>query len=176
MEVNPYGGPVSVGAPSATGATATGGAGGFGAGLMALFSDPNFQALLAGIGQRADPEGVGGILGGATLSYIQSKAAQKALESQDAKRDANLDPLRPTPSVIQRAAELMRGNPDVTPLNKAGINGVKAGPNGNAIIDINLQDVPGKGVSTGTASPVTSAAPAPAVTPSDNDVRSLLPF
>ena len=46
-----------------------------GGGIADLFRNPQFQSLLAGIGARLDPQGVGGALGGATQEYIKSKAA-----------------------------------------------------------------------------------------------------
>ena len=49
--------------------------------LTKLFSDPNFISLLAGVGQRLDPQGVGGALGGATLDYQKAKAGQEAAKA-----------------------------------------------------------------------------------------------
>jgi hypothetical protein len=46
--------------------------------LNSLLADPNFQSILAGIGARLDPTGVGGALGGATQEYLKSQAAQRA--------------------------------------------------------------------------------------------------
>jgi hypothetical protein len=42
-----------------------------------LFSDPNFVNLLADIGAKLDPQGVGGALGTATQHYVSAPAAQK---------------------------------------------------------------------------------------------------
>ena len=43
-----------------------------------LFNDPNFVNLLAGIGAKLDPQGVGGALGTSTIAFNQAKAAQAA--------------------------------------------------------------------------------------------------
>src|SRR6266403_5260247 len=56
----------------------TGPATGFGASMSQLFSNPNFLSLLAGIGAKMDPEGVGGIIGIPTQQFIANKAAQEA--------------------------------------------------------------------------------------------------
>ena len=50
-------------------------------GLSALFSNPDFISLLAGIGQRLDPQGVGGALGGAAIDYQKAKAGQEAAKA-----------------------------------------------------------------------------------------------
>ena len=50
-----------------------------GGNLASLFADPNFQALLAGIGGQLAPEGVGGALGRPTTALIQNRAAQTAI-------------------------------------------------------------------------------------------------
>ena len=46
-------------------------------GFTKLLADPNFQSLLAGVGARLDPQGVGGALGGATQAYLNQKSLQK---------------------------------------------------------------------------------------------------
>jgi hypothetical protein len=51
-----------------------------------LFSNPNFLALLAGIGTQVDPQGVGGQIGRPTTQYIQNVAAQEAIEKQEQER------------------------------------------------------------------------------------------
>lgn len=58
-----------------------------------FFNDPNFQALLAGIGTNLDPEGPGGAIGKATSQYIRSKAAQKATETADQRRTEQISML-----------------------------------------------------------------------------------
>lgn len=50
----------------------------FGAATGALFSDPNFLSLIAGVGGALDPEGFGGQLAKATQSLVQSRASQKS--------------------------------------------------------------------------------------------------
>ncbi len=42
-----------------------------------LFTNPDFQSLLAGIGARLDPKGAGGALGGAAQQYLNQQALQK---------------------------------------------------------------------------------------------------
>lgn len=49
--------------------------------LQQLFSNPNFLSLLAGVGARLDPQGVGGALGGATQDYLRAQAAQRFTSS-----------------------------------------------------------------------------------------------
>jgi hypothetical protein len=50
---------------------------GTGGDIQRLFSNPNFLSLLAGIGAKLDPEGVGGAIGGPTQQLIANQAAQK---------------------------------------------------------------------------------------------------
>ncbi len=52
-------------------------------GFLGLLSDPNFQSLLAGVGARLDPQGVGGALGGATQGYLNQKALQKTAKEKE---------------------------------------------------------------------------------------------
>ena len=51
-----------------------------------IWSNPNFQSLLAGLGgaidQREGKQGIGGQVGGMFQKYIQSVEAQKAIEKQ----------------------------------------------------------------------------------------------
>ena len=47
--------------------------------IGALFADPNFRNLLAGIGTGLDPKGVGGAIGIPTQQYNQSVASQKSI-------------------------------------------------------------------------------------------------
>ncbi len=49
--------------------------------FMKLLGDRNFINLLAGIGGRLDPKGVGGALGGATIAYTGAQAAQERAAS-----------------------------------------------------------------------------------------------
>jgi hypothetical protein len=59
---------------------------GFGSGAMNLFRDPNFLALLAGIGANMDPEGPGGWIGRPAQQMINNVAGQTAMAEQEEKR------------------------------------------------------------------------------------------
>ncbi len=56
-------------------------------GFAALLADPNFQGLLAGVGARLDPKGVGGALGGSTQQYLNQQALQRAAADKEKKQD-----------------------------------------------------------------------------------------
>lgn len=77
------------GYPAGVGDTTDGG------GLGTLFANPQFLSLLAGIGARLDPQGVGGALGGAAQEYIKGKAALSSAQDIQARQD-------------RRRADLMR--------------------------------------------------------------------
>jgi len=56
--------------------------------LMKTLGDAGFQNLLAGIGARLDPSGLGGALGQATVGYNQSRVAAQAADERNRKIDA----------------------------------------------------------------------------------------
>ena len=56
-------------------------------GFTAFLADPNFQSLLAGVGARLDPQGVGGALGGATQDYLNRQALQRTAATTKALQD-----------------------------------------------------------------------------------------
>jgi hypothetical protein len=123
-----------------------------------MLADPNFQLLLANMGKAADPEGAGGVIGGAAANMISSKAAQGALEKQDAARKAQ----------IKQLIDLHGG---ITAPDKPGLNSMKMTPAGALNFELNLGtgDFPGD---TGTAAApvrtqplVPTQAPAAAVSP-----------
>jgi len=95
--------------------------------FTSMLADPNFQLLLANMGKAADPEGVGGVIGGAAANMISSKAAQTAVEKRDAARQAQ----------IKQLIELHGG---LTAPDKPGLNSIKATPAGSLAFDLNLQD------------------------------------
>lgn len=90
-----------------------------------MLADPNFQLLLANMGKAADPEGVGGVIGGAAANMISSKAAQGALEKRDAARQ-------------QQIKQLIDLHAGITPPDKPGINSIKMTPAGSLALDLNL--------------------------------------
>jgi len=101
-----------------------------------MLEDPNFQLMLANMGKAADPEGAGGVIGGAAANMISSKAAQTAIEKRDAARQKQ----------IQQLIYLHGG---VTAPDKPGINSIKATPAGSFALDLNLPE-PDAPVGTGT--------------------------
>lgn len=127
-------------------------------GFMATLSDPNFINLLAGIGAGIDPEGAGGVIGKATQQYVQSKAAQGALEKQDIARKEQ----------IKQLIDLHGG---VTAPNKPGLNSIKATPSGSYQFDLNLPPLD-QPVGTGT---VLAPLDTPATTPLRNAVATPAP-
>ena len=122
--------------------------------LGGMFADPNFQLLLANMGKAADPEGVGGVVGGAAANMISSKAAQTALEKRDAQRQAQ----------INRLVELHGG---FTPKDTPGVTSIKRTPSGGVTFDLDLpplgsgvlssenQGLAGQGVTKSPAAPST---------------------
>jgi len=101
-----------------------------------MLEDPNFHLLLANMGKAADPEGVGGIVGGAAANMISSKAAQTAIEKRDAARAAQMK-------------QLIDMHMGFTPPDKPGINSMKVTPSGSVAFDLNLPE-PSAPVGTGT--------------------------
>jgi hypothetical protein len=90
-----------------------------------MLADPNFQLLLANMGKSADPDGAGGVIGGATANMISSKAAQGAIDKRDAARKAQ----------IQKLIDLHGG---ITPPDKPGLNSMKMTPSGALNFELNL--------------------------------------
>lgn len=110
--------------------------------LGGMFADPNFQLLLANMGKAADPEGVGGVIGGAAANMISSKAAQTTLEKRDAQRQAQ----------INRLVELHGG---LTPKDSPGVTSIKRTPSGGVMLDV---DLPPLDTSIGPGSQTTQLA------------------
>jgi hypothetical protein len=99
-----------------------------------LLSDPGFQNLLAGVGQKLDPEGVGGALGGATIAYNQSQVAAKRAEAQEKQRNEQT-------SMLTDVLKRMSGTESVmTPKGQPGVTSIQTKPDGS--LNINA-DVPG---------------------------------
>lgn len=111
--------------------------------IAEILADPNFQSLLAGIGARLDPEGVGGALGGATTQFIQSRAAQNAVTKQDEQRQTSNDlavaMMLPEGEqktfFLNRAMNRLGG---LTPKGQPGVTGLTMGPDGSATLKMDL--------------------------------------
>lgn len=149
--------------------------------LSKLLSDPNVQSIMAGIGARLDPEGVGGALGTATQQFVQAQASQKALAGQEKGRmgqssllAASMMPPGPEKDALMKRGIEMLG---LTPPGTPGLSGVKMGPKGQIITEF---DPPG---TVGTAKefssqplqitqPIQGASPAPV----RRDLNSIVPF
>lgn len=101
-----------------------------------MLADPNFQLLLANMGKAADPEGAGGVIGGAAANMISSKAAQGALEKREAQRQAQ----------IKQLIDTLGG---VTPKDQPGVTSIKRTPSGGVAFDLDLPSVD-QPVGTGT--------------------------
>ena len=142
-----------------------------------MLADPNFQLLLANMGKAADPEGPGGVIGGAAANMISSKAAQTAVEKRDAARQAQ----------IKQLIELHGG---ITHPDKPGLNSIKATPAGSLALDLNLGDTD-RPVGTGTvlapppertqplaqaATPTTTAPTAMRTARRQPDLGEIIPF
>jgi hypothetical protein len=132
-------------------------------GIQGLVSNPNFINLLAGIGTRLDPEGIGGILGVPTQQINQSIAAQRALSSQEAQR-------KETNALLQRLLAGMTPNgvegPSSITINPDGFTAkVETPGGGSALLDT--------GVSAGA--PASTTTPAPLSTSTRGSVSSYRP-
>lgn len=101
-----------------------------------MLADPNFQMLLANMGKAADPEGAGGVIGGAASNMISSKAAQTALEKSEVQRQAQ----------IKQLIDTLGG---VTPKDKPGVTSIKRTPTGGVAFDLDLPPLD-QPVGTGT--------------------------
>ena len=86
-------------------------------GILSLLRDPNVINLLAGIGSKLDPEGVGGILGGATQTLTRNTAAQKAFGEQEELRTKNNE-------LLKQIIQLM------SPAGSPGPTNIKIGSDG----------------------------------------------
>lgn len=95
-----------------------------------MLADPNFQLLLANMGKAADPEGVGGVIGGAAANMISSKAAQGAMEKSEAQRQTQ----------IKQLIDTLGG---VTPKDKPGVTSIKRTPSGGLALDYDLPALEG---------------------------------
>lgn len=138
------------------------------ASVLDLFSNPNFQSLLAGIGAKLDPQGVGGALGTATQQYVQSLAAQKALAQQETARQQQRQDVQD----LIRAH--MRSLGGITPPGEGGLNSVKIGPD-KIMYDFQLPPLPNLGPTTPTPTPA-SPTPATAGAPSTLRPSDIIPF
>ncbi len=135
-----------------------------------LLGDRNFINLLAGIGSRLDPKGVGGALGGATIAYTGAQAAQERAasnaEAQNQQTKMLLDALN------QHGGLTPKGTPGITSAT-ATEDGIKLDVTGN---------LTGQG---GNTTPAAPEAP-PSVTPAQSStlsaeenkrrIASILPF
>lgn len=147
-------------------------------GISQLFSDPNFLGLLAGVGARLDPEGVGGAIGVPAQQLIQGQAAQKALGEQEKRRSAlttlaassllpDNDPRKN--DFLNRAISYLGG---MTAPDKEGVTGVKVGPGGNYLLDITPPKAPINAEGPySQETPITTNAPATTVTPTPTPTR-----
>lgn len=115
--------------------------------LTGLLADPNFQNLLAGIGTKLDPEGVGGALGTPTTALIKSLAAQKALGKSENKRDA----------YNKQLLDVLSG---MTPKGTPGLSSATVSP-GGIKLDIETGDVGGE-LGGGFIAPTSPRTTAPA--------------
>lgn len=114
-----------LGAPALGASTPQGGVGG-------LLADRNFLALLAGVGQAIDPQGVGGRLGAVARTNIASQAAQDRATQQAAAQNAQ------TRMVIDALSQYG----GLTPANTPGVTALKATPTG-VQMDITPSGAPG---------------------------------
>ena len=101
-----------------------------------MLADPNFQLLLANMGKAADPEGAGGVIGGAAANMISSKAAQGAMEKSELQRQTQ----------IKQLIDTLGG---VTPKDKPGVTSIKRTPTGGVAFDLDLPSLD-QPVGTGT--------------------------
>lgn len=90
-----------------------------------MLADPNFQLALANVGKSLDPEGAGGIIGGAAANMISSKAAQTAIEKRDAARQKQIQ-------------QLIAMHGGLTAKDTPGITTVKRTPSGAVAFELDL--------------------------------------
>lgn len=95
-----------------------------------LFEDPNFIAMLAGVGAATDPSGVGGILGNATTTLVRNRAAQSAAAKQLEEGRLEREDMR------QQHRELMQRLGPITAPDRPGLNSIKPAKDGTVDIDI----------------------------------------
>lgn len=93
--------------------------------ISSLLSNPNFQRLLAGIGSRLDPEGVGGALGSAADAYIANTSEQRARAGQE---NARVESNRTLGTRIG-------GDARMTPPGSEGLSSIKTTPKGSVILE-----------------------------------------
>lgn len=163
--------------------------------VQKILANRNFTNLLAGIGAKLDPNGVGGALGGATIAYNAAQASSERADTQEKTKNAQHEKL----------LQLLETHGGPTPAGTPGLTGFKVGPKGNVIADIDpeLQSsgtVPAQNNTTPVASdttvqnavPTTPTAPvastvAPTATSTtiaaptgaqgiNTDIRKVIPF
>lgn len=113
--------------------------------VNSVFNDPNLIQLLAGIGARLDPEGIGGALGVPAIQMSQARSAQSALAGQETQRRGSnllaMAQLMPEGEqrnmYVQQAISLLGG---LTPKGQPGVTGIKMAPTGGVTLDV---DAPG---------------------------------
>ncbi len=128
--------------------------------FLEALKNRNVINLLAGIGSRLDPKGVGGALGGATLAFTGAQAAQERAASSDAAQSRQ----------TQMLLDAISKHGGLTPPGTPGITSAAATDDG-----INLKitgDLQGQGGSGSINDPITQevtpapgAPPAPGVPP-----------
>ncbi len=79
----------------------TGGGGGFGGVLSGLLANPDIQHLMAGIGSRIDPHGMGAAIGEPTQQMIESQAMAQAAEKQSEQFKMLIEALGDRPGKIK---------------------------------------------------------------------------
>jgi hypothetical protein len=133
--------------------------------FLEILRDPGTQNLLAGIGAKLDPTGVGGALGTTTVGYNQSRVAAQRAEEQEKKRNEQM-------TMLTRVLGTMSGDNQtgnvITPKGQPGVTSIQAKPDGSLSInaDVAPTTMPGTQVPT-TATPAgqPQAVVAPQVAP-----------
>jgi hypothetical protein len=131
-------------------------------GMNEWLKKPENQLLLAGAGQKLDPQGVGGALGGATGAYLQSNIAAERAQKQEASQNEQRKMLT---DVLARMAD-PNGNA-LTPKGQPGPTSVSANPDGSLKIlaDVGPGSTANQLATPTVADPQTPAAPNTAVSP-----------
>lgn len=151
-----------------------------------LFADPNFLSLLAGLGARLDPQGVGGAIGGAVTQGIQSQAAQKSLAGQEKSRMGTsallLSRLLPEgeqqTQMVQRAIDLL----GLTPKGTKGVTGLEMGKDGGITLKIDPATTPLNQQGPVSQEPTITSAPSTGIVSStrrpqrSSQLNALIPF
>lgn len=124
-------------------------------GFIDWLAKPENQLLLAGAGQKLDPTGVGGALGGATSAYLQSNIAADRADKQEAQHSQQA---KMVTDVLARMADPNSANL-LTPKGTPGATGIKTNNDGSLRIDADV------GPGSTANQQATQQAKSPAVSP-----------